>query len=176
MKRLLARIPRPGVAPATPFGPDSIEVHPRALRVGDSWCRTFAVTGYPREVGRGWLEPLCAHPGRLDVALHIEPVPPEVAADRLRRQLARLESARRADAAKGRLADPDVDVAAEDAQALAAAGVSLAVLDGPAAARVLAGSLDPAAAPLTGATAGRAGGLDEPVTLAHPGIEEGTIR
>jgi hypothetical protein len=120
MKRLLARIPHPAVAPATPFGPDSLEVHPRALRVGNSWCRTFAVTGYPREVGRGWLEPLCAHPGRLDVALHIEPVPPEVAADRLRRQLARLESARRADAAKGRLADPDVDVAAEDAQALAA--------------------------------------------------------
>ncbi len=120
MKRLLARIPRPAVPPASPFGPDSVEVHPRALRVGDGWCRSFAVTGYPREVGRGWLEPLCAHPGRLDVALHIEPVPAEVAAERLRRQLARLESARRADVAKGRLANPDVEVAAEDAHALAA--------------------------------------------------------
>ena len=66
--------------------------------------------------------------------------------------------------------------AAEAVAALAAAGVSLAVLDGPAAARVLAGSLDPAAAPFPGATAGRAGGLDDPVTLTHPGIEEGTIR
>jgi len=120
MSNLLAHIPRPAAKPATPFGPDSVEVHPRALRVGDGWCRSFAVTGYPREVGRGWLEPLCAHPGRLDVALHIDPVPAEVAAERLRRQLARLESNRRADAAKGRLADPDVEVAAEDARELAA--------------------------------------------------------
>jgi len=120
MTKLLIRIPRPAAKPATPFGPDSIEVHPRALRVGDGWCRSFAITGYPREVGRGWLEPLCAHPGRLDVAVHIDPVPAEVAAERLRRQLARLESGRRADAAKGRLADPDVEVAAEDARELAA--------------------------------------------------------
>jgi hypothetical protein len=120
MTKLLARIPRPAAKPATPFGPDSVEVHPRALRIGDGWCRSFAVTGYPREVGRGWLEPLCAHPGRLDVAVHIEPVPAALAAERLRRQLARLESGRRADAAKGRLADPDVEVAAEDARELAA--------------------------------------------------------
>ncbi|MHB1920028.1 MAG: VirB4 family type IV secretion system protein [Acidimicrobiales bacterium] len=120
MSRLLARIPRPAAKPAVAFGPDSVEVRPRALRVGEGWCRSFAVTGYPREVGRGWLEPLCAHPGRLDVAVHIEPVPAEVAAERLRRQLARLESNRRADAAKGRLADPDVEVAAEDARDLAA--------------------------------------------------------
>jgi len=120
MTKLLIRIPRPAAKPATPFGPDSIEVHPRALRVGDGWCRSFAITGYPREVGRGWLEPLCAHPGRLDVAVHIDPVPAEVAVERLRRQLARLESGRRADAAKGRLADPDVEVAAEDARELAA--------------------------------------------------------
>ncbi len=120
MSKLLARIPRPAAKPATPFGPDSVEVHPRALRVGDGWCRSFAVIGYPREVGRGWLEPLCAHPGRLDVAVHIDPVPAALAAERLRRQLARLESGRRADAAKGRLADPDVEVAAEDARELAA--------------------------------------------------------
>ena len=120
MSKLLARIPRPAAKSATPFGPDSIEVRPRALRVGEGWCRSFAVTGYPREVGRGWLEPLCAHPGRLDVAVHMAPVPAALAAERLRRQLARLESGRRADAAKGRLADPDVEVAAEDARELAA--------------------------------------------------------
>ena len=66
--------------------------------------------------------------------------------------------------------------ATEAVAALAAAGVSLAVLDGPAAARVLAGSLDPAAPAFPGATAGRAGGLDEPVTLTHPAIDEGAIR
>jgi len=120
MTGLLSRIARPAGRPASPFGPDAIEVHPRALRVGDGWCASFAVTGYPREVARGWLEPLTAHPGRLDVAVHVAPVPANIAAERLRRQLARLESGRRADAAKGRLADPDVEVAAEDARDLAA--------------------------------------------------------
>ena len=105
--------------PATPLGPEGVEAHPRALRLGEEWCRTLTVTGYPREVGLGWLEPLSTHPGRLDVALHVEPVPAAIAADRLRRQLARLESGRRADAAKGRLVDPDVEVAAADARALA---------------------------------------------------------
>ena len=103
-----------------PSAPTAVEVGPRALRVGEGWCRSFAIVGYPREVGHGWLEPLTAHPSRLDVALHVEPVPAEIAADRLRRQLARLESGRRADAAKGRLADPEVEVAAADARELAA--------------------------------------------------------
>ena len=120
MSRLARRLLGTTAArPAGPLGPDAVEVRPRALRLGDGWCRTFTVTGYPREVGRGWLEPLSTHPGRLDVAVHIVPVPPAVAAERLRRQLARLESGRRADAAKGRLADPDLEVAADDARELA---------------------------------------------------------
>jgi type IV secretory pathway VirB4 component len=120
MSRLLSRLPRPTVRPPSPFGPDAVEVGPRSLRVGDGWCASLAITGYPREVRHGWLEPLTAHPGRLDVAVHVEPVRADVAAERLRRQLARLESGRRADAAKGRLADPDVEVAADDARELAA--------------------------------------------------------
>jgi len=120
MTRLFSRIARPAGRPASPFGPDAIEVGARNLRVGDGWCRSFAIVGYPREVGHGWLEPLTAQPSRLDVAVHVEPVPADVAADRLRRQLARLESGRRADAAKGRLGDPDVEVAASDARELAA--------------------------------------------------------
>ncbi|WP_245667658.1 VirB4 family type IV secretion system protein [Actinomadura macra] len=83
-------------------------------------CASFAVTGYPREVGAGWLEPLLTYPGRLDVALHIEPVPPLVAAQRLRRQLARLESASRHNAQHGRLADFAAEAAADDAAELAA--------------------------------------------------------
>jgi type IV secretory pathway VirB4 component len=118
IRKLVRRQRRPA-PPATGFGPDSVEVHPRALRVGDGWCASFAVVGYPREVGRGWLEPLASQPGRLDVSVHIEPVPAEVAAERLGRQLARLESSRRADASRGRLADPEVEVAAEDARSLA---------------------------------------------------------
>jgi type IV secretory pathway VirB4 component len=92
----------------------------RLLQLGDDYASTVAVSGYPDEVGAGWLEPLLAYPGRIDVAVHIEPIPPAVAADRLRKQRARLESSRRQDAAKGRLDNPEVDAAADDAAELAA--------------------------------------------------------
>ena len=101
------------------IGPASIETAPRHVRVGDGYAATLIVTGYPAEVGPAWLEPLLAWPGRLDVALHIEPLAPQVAATRLRRQRARLESNRRVDAERGRLGDPITDAAAEDAADLA---------------------------------------------------------
>ncbi|GAA1961969.1 VirB4 family type IV secretion system protein [Kitasatospora viridis] len=101
------------------LGPDSVQVEARLLAAGDLLAATLLVTGYPAEVGPGWLEPLLGYPGRLDVSLHIEPVPPAVAADRLRRQRARLESSRRAGAGRGRLDDPETEAAAQDAAELA---------------------------------------------------------
>jgi len=100
------------------LGAHAVEVCPHHLAVGDGVCRSFAVVGYPREVNYGWLAPLLEHPGRLEVAMHIEPMRNDLAAERLRRQHARLESARRVDAAKGRLADPGTEVAAQDAAEL----------------------------------------------------------
>jgi len=96
-----------------------VQIGARSLTIGAGVCRTFAVVGFPREVGPGWLEPLLAFPGQLDVAVHIDPVPSRLAADRLRRQLTRLESSRRTDAGKGRLGDPELDAAAADARELA---------------------------------------------------------
>jgi hypothetical protein len=100
-------------------GPPDVEVAARHLRIGDDYAATLAVTGYPADVAPGWLEPLLSYPGRLDVALHIDPVPPAAAADRLRRQRARLESGRRASADRGQLDDPDTEAAAGDARELA---------------------------------------------------------
>jgi type IV secretory pathway VirB4 component len=112
------RLQRRSLAPSQVAAP-AIEVAPRHLRLDGSVCASFAVVGYPREVGQGWLQPLLTYPGRLDVSLHIEPIPPMVAADRLRRQLARLESSHQADAEHGRLQDFEAEAAAEDAYELA---------------------------------------------------------
>ncbi|WP_431895484.1 VirB4 family type IV secretion system protein [Micromonospora haikouensis] len=104
---------------ASAVAPATVEVTPRWLRVGDGYTATLVVTGYPAEVGGAWLEPLLSWPGRLDLTLHIDPLPAPIAAARLRSQRARLESSRRADSDRGRLADPYVDAAAEDAGDLA---------------------------------------------------------
>ncbi len=122
IRALLPRLAGRAASPPPPaglLGPDAVEVGPASLRAGATWCRTFAVTGYPREVGPGWLEPLTSYPGNVDVAVHVEPIPPPVAAQRLRRQFARLESTRRLDDDRGRLADLQVEAAAEDAEDLA---------------------------------------------------------
>jgi type IV secretory pathway VirB4 component len=102
------------------FTPASLRVAPRHVEVGDEFVASFAVVGYPREVYPGWLQPLLAYPGRLEVSLHIEPIDPVTAADRLKRQLGKLEAGRRHTAEKGRLTDPEVEVAAEDAHDLSA--------------------------------------------------------
>jgi type IV secretory pathway VirB4 component len=113
------RTKTPETATTLPGLPDAIEVDRRFVRVGDGYTTTLAVTGYPAEVGPGWAEPILAYPGLVDVAFHIEPIPPTVAADRLRKQRGRFESSRRYDAAKGRLDDPELDAAAADAAELA---------------------------------------------------------
>lgn len=106
-------------APSGYLAPDSIEDSPRRLRAGDTWCQSFAITGFPREVAPGWLSPLLDYSGPADISLQVEPVPNEVAAARMRTQIARLESTRRIDKSKSRLPDPELDAAAEDAQELA---------------------------------------------------------
>ncbi|MGW5646212.1 VirB4 family type IV secretion system protein [Saccharopolyspora sp. NPDC003752] len=98
-----------------------MEVTARHLRVGNGYTATLVITGYPSEVGAGWLEPLLCYPGRLDVALHIDPIPPVTAASRLRTQQGRLEATRRARADKGAVSDPEVDAAVGDAAEMAAA-------------------------------------------------------
>ena len=110
----------PETGTVVPDSPDAVEVGGRSVGVGDGYTAALAVTGYPAEVGPGWLEPLLAYPGRVDVSLHIEPVPPVIASQRLRKQRGRFEASRRTDAAKGRLDDPELDAAAADAAELAA--------------------------------------------------------
>jgi len=99
--------------------PDFLEVGPRHVAVGEELAASLVIVGWPREVFGGWLEPLTSFPARVDVSIHIEPIPPEQASQRLRRQLARFESSRYSDADAGRLADPHLDTATADAYDLA---------------------------------------------------------
>ncbi|WP_394620135.1 VirB4 family type IV secretion system protein [Lentzea sp. JNUCC 0626] len=101
------------------FMPDAISIHPRAVEVGGEWVASFAITGYPREVQPGWLQPVLTYPGRVDVSLHCEPIDQVTAAGRLKKQLARLEGGRRHTHDAGKLFDPHVEAATEDAYELA---------------------------------------------------------
>ncbi|MEV0158076.1 DUF87 domain-containing protein [Micromonospora sp. NPDC050686] len=99
--------------------PAAVSVTPWHAQIGDGYAATYVVCGYPAEVGPAWLDPLLSYPGRVDVAVHAEPVAAPLAAPMLKRQRARLESSRRLDADQGRLGDPMVEAAAADAADLA---------------------------------------------------------
>ena len=101
------------------FGPGGLQVRPRHLEIDGVYAETLTVTGYPEAVLPGWLEAITNYPARIDVSLHAEAVSPLQAASRLRKQRARLESGRRRDAERGRLGDPMVEAAAQDAADLA---------------------------------------------------------
>jgi type IV secretory pathway VirB4 component len=100
-------------------GPAVLQVAADHVRLGDGYAATFAVCGYPPQLGPAWLSALLAYPARITVAVHTEPVPAPVAAALLRRQRARLESTRHLDAGRRRLTDPAVEAAATDAENLA---------------------------------------------------------
>ena len=95
--------------------PAQVRIAPRAVCVDGVWAGTLVVTGLPREVAGGWLEPVVSYPAPVALALHVDSVDPTVADRQLRRQLARLESVRQADSARGRLVDPHTTAAAQDA-------------------------------------------------------------
>jgi type IV secretory pathway VirB4 component len=101
------------------LGPSALHIHADRLQVGERWQRSFAVAGYPREVGYGWLARLLHALPDLDVSLHVEPFPTNLAAQRLQKQRARFESTRRLELERGSLTDLGVAAAAEDAHQLA---------------------------------------------------------
>ncbi|OOC50887.1 MULTISPECIES: VirB4 family type IV secretion system protein [Nocardiopsis] len=102
-----------------PLGGPAIRLYPRHLDLDGRLAQTMIVTGYPHDVHAGWADPLLTYPGHVDIAVHVVPVPGQLAAHRLRRRRARLESAWRTDAARGGLEDPLRAAAAEDAALLA---------------------------------------------------------
>src|SRR5580692_2257755 len=101
------------------LGPPVLELRTDRVRAGERWQQTYAVTGYPREVGYGWLAPLLRGAPDVEVSLHVEPFPAEIAAQRLNKQRARFESTRTLGRERGNLTDLSVAAAAEDAHQLA---------------------------------------------------------
>jgi type IV secretory pathway VirB4 component len=99
--------------------PDAAVIEARRMACGDGFAAVLVLTGYPAQLPLGWLEILVGQHARLTVAMHLDGVPAEVAAARLHRRRARLESARSYAAHRGKLDDPATDAAAEDAADLA---------------------------------------------------------
>ena len=100
------------------IAPSSIEIHSSYFRLGTKYGRTLYVYGYPREIYTGWLSPLINIDEVLDVSMYIYPVESQVVLNNLRKKVTQLEATASINAEKGRVRDPAVEAAINDAEEL----------------------------------------------------------
>ncbi|MFC1722237.1 VirB4-like conjugal transfer ATPase, CD1110 family, partial [Patescibacteria group bacterium] len=100
------------------IAPSAIEVDFNNLKIGNNYYRTIFISGYPRFVGANWLSPIINFDHSLDLSMFYYPVKAKMILDDLRRKITELEATEMADREKGRITDPVVRAALEDAQAL----------------------------------------------------------
>ncbi|MFC1755791.1 VirB4-like conjugal transfer ATPase, CD1110 family [Patescibacteria group bacterium] len=100
------------------IAPSAIEVDFNHMKIGNNYYRTIFISGYPRFVGANWLSPIINFDHSLDVSMFYYPVKAKMILDDLRRKITELEATELSDREKGRITDPVVRAALEDAQAL----------------------------------------------------------
>ncbi len=100
------------------IAPSSVEVDFRFIRVGDNFYETLFIAGYPRYVSPGWLESIIDYDHTLDISMFCYPSSSsDVLAD-LKRKIGEMQATLASDAEQGKVADPTVEAALEDALGL----------------------------------------------------------
>lgn len=100
------------------IAPPAIEVDFDYIKVGATFYRTMFVVGYPRYVQANWLAPLINFEHSLHIALYSYPVEAKGVLSDLRRKITEMEATISNDIQHGKVMDPSVQIALEDAQYL----------------------------------------------------------
>ena len=100
------------------ISPSSIEIHSAYFRLGTKYGRTIYVYGYPRSLYTGWLSSLINIDEVLDISMYIYPVDTTVVMKNLRKKVTQLEASIAVNQEKGRIRDPEIDAAIQDAEEL----------------------------------------------------------
>lgn len=100
------------------IAPGAIEVDFDYLKIGQTFYRTLFVVGYPRFVQANWLSPLINFEHTLEISMYCYPVEAKGVLDDLKRKITEMEATIATDIQHGRVIDPAVQAALEDAQIL----------------------------------------------------------
>ena len=100
------------------ISPSSIEINGDYFRLGTKYGRTLYIYGYPRSLYTGWLSPLINIDEVLDISMYIYPVDTGVVMKNLRKKVTQLEASMNVNAEKGRVRDPELEAAINDAEEL----------------------------------------------------------
>lgn len=100
------------------IAPSSLEIQTGYFRLGTRYARTLYVYGYPRQIYTGWLSPIINIDEVIDVSMFIYPVESQVVLNNLRKKVGQLEASISINAEKGKVRDPGLEAAIQDAEEL----------------------------------------------------------
>lgn len=119
MKNLASSILMPGAVSLKDIvAPSFVEVDFNNIKIDEKYYRTLFVVGYPRFVAPNWLSSLVAFDHPLYVSMFIYPNESKDILKDLRRKVAEMEATIDSDIKAGKVVDPSVQVALDDALAL----------------------------------------------------------
>lgn len=100
------------------IAPSSLEIQSSYFRLGTKYGRTLYVYGYPRMLYTGWLSSLINTDDVLDISMFIYPVDTAVVMKNLSRKVTQLEASLNINSEKGKIRDPGLEAALNDAETL----------------------------------------------------------
>ncbi|EDK72768.1 type IV secretory pathway VirB4 components-like protein [candidate division TM7 genomosp. GTL1] len=100
------------------IAPSSLEIHGGYFRLGTKYCRTMYVYAYPRQIYTGWLSSIINIDEVIDISMFVYPVESQVILNNLRKKVTQLEASMNINAEKGKVRDPQVEAAIQDAEEL----------------------------------------------------------
>ena len=118
IKNIIEEVQKKDLSLQDVIAPDSLEVDFNHLKINDVYLRTVFVSGYPRFVSPGWLEPIINFDASLDISFFIYPIEGKGVLDDLRRKIAEMEAELETDLQRGKVIDPATKARLEDAVSL----------------------------------------------------------
>ena len=100
------------------MAPASLEFKSNYFMLGTRYCRTLYAYGYPRSIYTGWLSSIINLDEVLDISMFIYPVDSQVVMNNLQRKVTQLEASMEVNAEHGKVRDPGLEAAYQDAEEL----------------------------------------------------------
>lgn len=108
------------VSVADIIAPSFVEVDFNHIKIDERFYKTFYVVGYPRYVSANWLYGLITFDHPLYISMYVYPTESKNVLEELKRKIGEMEATIDNDIKDGRVVDPTVQVALDDALALQA--------------------------------------------------------
>jgi type IV secretory pathway VirB4 component len=100
------------------IAPSAMEIRYEMIRVDGLYAQSFYVFSYPRYLDMNWLSPLVNFQVSMDIAQFIYPIDSATIMNVLKRKVTQMQSSIHMDQEKGKIRDPALETALEDAEQL----------------------------------------------------------